>query len=393
MEGDIQVIVVGRSRATVTQLATALRDHPGLCVNERVVTNGHMDPLHGVTTPPRILVLVASEFWQEELQAIGARPAEDRPALILIGESVDADMMRLAMQAGARDFFAMPVVTSDVLAAIERISEDVGTQRESRNGVLTAVIGAKGGSGTTFLASNLAHILAARDHHRTALIDMDLQFGAIPLYFDLAPRQSLFDALTSVEHLDIAALKGFATPHKSGLHIFSSTPEAFHFATDIPAVNLEHFIDLSLKAYERVVVDLPRQIDPLTAKILEKASLIILVVEQSVAHIRDAKRLMRIITRELGVSEKGIRIVVNRLNQKSTVGVNDIREALKEPLTVQNDFKRVSESVNLGAPIYELYPRSAVARAVSSLADMLREGSGQTRRSIFGTTLSHLFGR
>jgi pilus assembly protein CpaE len=102
---------------------------------------------------------------------------------------------------------------------------------------------------------------------------------------------------------------------------------------------------------------------------------------------------MRIITRELGVSEKGIRIVVNRLNQKSTVGVNDIREALKEPLTVQNDFKRVSESVNLGAPIYELYPRSAVARAVSSLADMLREGSGQTRRSIFGTTLSHLFGR
>jgi pilus assembly protein CpaE len=393
MKRSIPVMVSGRFRDAVTKLGPALGEHPRLEIQERVVTNGHMDPLQDVTGNPEILVLIASELWREELEALIARPDAERPELIVIGSSADAAMMRLAMQAGARDYFTFPINTSDILSCIEKIAVDIDRNRGASAGSLIAVMNAKGGSGSSFVASNLADILAARDDLRVALIDLDLQFGAIPLYFDLTPRQDLYEALTTVEHLDSAALRGFATSHGSGLHVFATTPNTFHLSGGVPAENLGRFVELCLKTYDRVIFDLPRQVDPLVARALEYADSIIVVVQQSVAHIRDAKRLMRVITRELAIPEKSIKVVVNRRDDKSSVDVKDVAAALKQPYTIQNDFKRVSESVNLGTPMYELFPRAAVTRSLSSLADTIGRKSVQPSRSFLGGTLSHIFGR
>ncbi|MEA3411727.1 MAG: AAA family ATPase [Pseudomonadota bacterium] len=393
MKRSIPVMVSGRFREAVNKLGPALGEHPRLEIQERVVTNGHVDPLQGATGNPEILVLVASELWREELEALISRPAAERPELIVIGSSADAEMMRLAMQAGARDYFTFPINTSDILSSIEKIAVDIDRNRGASSGSLTAVMNAKGGSGSSFVASNVAHILAARDDLRVALIDLDLQFGAIPLYFDVTPRQDLYEALTTAEHLDSAALRGFATSHGSGLHVFASTLDTFHLSGDVPAEKLSQFLELCLKTYDRVVLDLPRHVDPLVARALEYADSIFVVVQQSVAHIRDAKRLMRVITRELAIPEKGVKVVVNRRDDKGSVSVNDVASALKEPYTIQNDFKRVSESVNLGTPMYELFPRAAVTRSLSSLADTIGRTSVQPSRGFLGGTLSHLFGR
>jgi len=393
MKRSIPVMVSGRFREAVNQLGPALDEHPRLEIQERVVTNGHVDPLQDATGNPEILVLIASELWREELDALISRPAAERPELVIIGSSADAEMMRLAMQAGARDYFTFPINTTDILSSIEKIAVDIDRHRGASSGSLIAVMNAKGGGGSSFVASNLAHILAARDDLRVALIDLDLQFGAIPLYFDLMPRQDLYEALTTVEHLDSAALRGFATSHGSGLHIFASTPDAFHLSGGVPAEKLSRFLELCLKTYDRVILDLPRQIDPLAARALEYADNIILVVQQSVAHIRDAKRLMRIVTSELAVPEKNIRVVVNRRDDKGSVSVNDVGAALKKPHTLQNDFKRVSESVNLGTPMYELFPRAAVTRSLASIADSIGRKPDQPHRGLLGNTLSHIFGR
>jgi len=393
MKRSIPVIVSGRLRDTVSQLGPALREHPRLEVQERVVTNGHVDPLEDVAGNPEILVLVTSELWREELEALIARPAAERPELVVIGSQADTEAMRLAMQAGARDYFTFPIDTSDILSSIEKIAVDIDRNRGASAGSLIAVMNAKGGSGSSFVASNVAHILAARDDLRVALIDLDLQFGTIPLYFDLTPRQDLYEGLATAEHLDSAALRGFATVHASGLHVFASTPETFHLSAGVSADKLGSFLELCLTTYDRVILDLPRQIDPLVARALEYADNIIVVVQQSVAHIRDAKRLMRIITRELAIPERGLKVVLNRRDDKGTVDAHDIASALKEPLEIQNDFKRVSESVNLGTPMYELFPRAAVTRSLTRLADTIGKTSALPHRGFLGATLSHLFGR
>src|SRR6185437_10287252 len=66
---------------------------------------------------------------------------------------------------------------------------------------------------------NIAHALTAVSHKRVALVDLDLQFGAIPLYLDLFPKRGVLQALENIEELDETALAGYMVRHASGLDV------------------------------------------------------------------------------------------------------------------------------------------------------------------------------
>ena len=65
-----------------------------------------------------------------------------------------------------------------ILKKISRILYNNNTKR------LNAVINAKGGSGASFIASNVAYILSKETDSKVALVDLDLQFGSVGLNFD-----------------------------------------------------------------------------------------------------------------------------------------------------------------------------------------------------------------
>src|SRR3546814_10390502 len=58
-----------------------------------------------------------------------------------------------------------------------------------------AVIGSRGGVGSSTFAVNLAWILAEERKYKTTLIDLDLEFGTIALSLDLEPTRGLRAAL------------------------------------------------------------------------------------------------------------------------------------------------------------------------------------------------------
>src|SRR5215469_10502016 len=180
----LKVLLVSRRKETLDSLDVVLRKYPGIRIERKLVVNGHVDPLHGVTDPPAALVLHLGPMWQAELESLAARPADRRPPLVVVGSTNDTNAMRLAMQAGARDLLPMPLVEADLISALARIERDHKAVSSGQEGAVTAFINAKGGCGATFLACNVAHVLAAQSQQRVALVDLDLQFGTIPLYFD-----------------------------------------------------------------------------------------------------------------------------------------------------------------------------------------------------------------
>ena len=66
-------------------------------------------------------------------------------------------------------------------AAIDRIAEKPAAGRQA-NGKVLAFISCKGGSGATFLATNLGYALATLENKRVLLIDLNLQFGDASLF-------------------------------------------------------------------------------------------------------------------------------------------------------------------------------------------------------------------
>ncbi len=390
MDAKLNVLLVSRHKGTLDQLESLLRKQSGLRLQRSLTVNGHVDPLHDVSSMPDALILHLGEKSQAELESLSARAVDQRPPLIAVGAANDTNLMRLAMQAGARDLLSLPLIEADLLAALQRIARDRRAP-DGRTGSLIAFVNAKGGCGSTLLACNTAHALTVVSQRRVTLIDLDLQFGAVPIYFDLFPKRGMLQALENLDGLDEAAFNGYLVEHSSGLRILGHASEdALPMQAAAPQ-HVDQLISLALRVSEHVVVDLPRRVDAVAATVMERAQHVVLIVQQSVATVRDATRLMNCLRREMGVSKDRIVVVVNRYEKDAAITAEDIRSTLAcgELSLIPNDFKNVSDCINTGVPLLEHARSAAVTRALLDLHSRVG-GNAADRQGLLARTFSGL---
>ncbi len=373
MPSRLQVLIVSHSEDAATELCNCLRDASNLEVQTRIITNRQPDPLSGVVVSPDLLLLRSGANSRDALESLGHYTLDERPPLIVIGDGSNPQSMRAAMQAGARDFLSEPIVEEDLLAAVTRLATESKSSRKNTRTTLTAFINAKGGSGATFLAANVAHLLAVISDRRTVLVDLDLRFGNLPQYLDLKPKRGLVEALDVANDLDEVAIEAYMTTHETGLSVLASPNVGVDFHQELMLDGYENVLALLSRNYQRVVVDLPRQVDQFGALTLERADRIVLVMQQSVPGLHDSTRMYDVLTKELGVPSDRLTIIVNRYLKSASVQLADIERALhgKTPIPVPNDYEAVTDSVNVGVPIYDQARRSSVTKALLRLEELV----------------------
>jgi Flp pilus assembly protein, ATPase CpaE len=391
MTHSLDVLLVARKKEPLDALEQHLRV-AGVSIRRQMNSNGHADPLHYVEQPPDVLILHLSHLWREELEAVAARHLERKTALIVVGASSDMGMMRLAMQAGARDLLPEPVVKNDLLIALERVKRERQTQAQAAQGTIAAFVNAQGGCGATLLACNVAHMLAAESKKRTTLLDLGLQFGAAPLYLDLFPQRGVWQAMENLDGLDEVALEGYFTRHTSGLHVLSHGADEPIETRELSLAAVERLLEVALRAHDHLVVDLPRRVDGVLATVVQRSQQVVVVLQQSVTALRDATRLLQWLRGEGGVARDRLCIVVNRYDKGAPISAADIQKALgcDEPVLVPNDFRMVSECINSGTPLLEHARGAAITKAVMSLQTRLGGASTRPRAGVLARTFSNL---
>ena len=75
-----------------------------------------------------------------------------------------ADFLLQAMRAGVREVLPSPAAAGRIYPALERIEEKLERPATMRNGKVLAFISCKGGSGATFIATNLGLCPGGRRH-------------------------------------------------------------------------------------------------------------------------------------------------------------------------------------------------------------------------------------
>ncbi|MBB3189252.1 AAA family ATPase [Halomonas cerina] len=380
MRYRMELLLAGRARDELGCLEGLLSTQGDIHVTTRLLVNGDSDPLQGISVLPDALVLLVSDNWAAELAAFAERPAAERPPLLVVGPKGNVELIREAMRAGARDFFSPPIDDGEISQFIRQLARDRLVSDTRHTARLMAVINAKGGSGASMIAANLAHRLVV-EGRRTALVDMDVQFGSLPLYFNMAPGNGLVGALEAADSLDVLALEGYVQGHASGLDVLASSPEYALPLSEVSETRVEQLLQVLGQAYDDVVVDLPRWIGGSTAAVLERSDRILMVMQQSVAHLRDAQRLLGILRHELTLAT-AITVVVNRHDRRGAVSLADIREALPgvDVVPLANDFKRVNQSINVGSPLRDVARKAPVTRALKALALSFDEADASPSR-------------
>jgi pilus assembly protein CpaE len=371
-----RVLIVGRSGAAVQNLKAYLQGAAGLEVRGHVITNGHVDPLEGIDFMPELVLLHFEAKRTAELSAWAARPAEGRPVLIVVGPGGDGDATRLAIRCGARDFLPEPVAKADLLSSVQQVRAELRARVTKNRGTLHAFVGAAGGAGSSFIAANIAHLLAKHAHRRTALVDLDLNFSPTAHHLNLTSQRGLIEALDEVGTMDGDSLAGFGARHESGLMLYTSTTQHAVLSKDVQSDRLSAFLGLLAAHNQDVVIDVPHAIDNLTATAFGIAAEIYIVLQQFTLHIRNSVRLIRILRDELGVQPQRLKVLVNRVSKSSLLQMDDISRALGMEVSavIPNHYQQALESSDSGVPLYEVDRNAAIT---ISLLNIVAQMTGE----------------
>lgn len=310
---------------------------------------------------------------------------------ILVCESVSQDLLISAMRIGVRDVLQTPLTQDALLGTIIRIEQKMAAAVSPREkGKVIGFVPCKGGSGATFLAANLAYILAAELGKKVALLDMNLQFGDATLFvWDRLPTTTIADVAQHISRLDASFLSSSMVHVLSNFDILAA-PESPESAMDVHPEHIEALLNLALQEYDYVILDLGRNLGAVSVRALDFTDMIFPVLQETLPFIRDAKRLLCTLN-SLGYQKDRIRLVVNRYEKGGDILIGDVESTLglKVFATVPNSFKAVSASVNQGVPIYRIAVNDPVSKALHKLAHMLADSSALKNAGWLSNLLHH----
>ncbi|MDI3323797.1 AAA family ATPase [Pontibacterium granulatum] len=387
-------MVASRSNEAVGNLQKILEPLPKTKIHGQVMVNGHIDPLEGQSVLPDLLVYRLGPNWEVELEAISARPVSQRPAMVIVSSESDPQVMRSSMQAGARDFFVEPFVPEEVLRSLDHLRAEVLDNSSQEDARISVVMNAKGGSGASLIASNLAHALCQEYEQQVALVDLDLQFGSLSYYLDLNLKHGIKEALDNVDDIDAIAMDGYLVKHESGLRVMGVEEGRMILNDEVSSERLRHLIALLARMHHHVVIDVPRQIDLITSTVLEMADQVIVVTQQSITHLRDTARLMDVLRDDLEISDENLEVVVNRFQKNSSITRSEIENTLKQRslICVPNDYKVVSDSLNDGVPLLNIARKAPITKAIIDLCEVVRGNRHDDENTIWGRLYAKLKG-
>src|ERR1700730_6740044 len=284
-------------------------------------------------------------------------------AVFAIGSLNHPHVIVNAMRAGAREFIERPTSTTDLLEAFVRLTAaQRRVRQEGPRGKVFSLVNAKGGSGATTVAVNLALALHSA-YGNTALVDL-APLGHAALHLNLKPLFTVADATRNLHRMDASLLESFMTRHSGGLQLLAGT--------HVPAALVPH--------YRYVVVDTSPRLDSATRLVANLSECVLLVAHTDVASLWSAARVQQYLG-ETGNRER-VRLVLNRFRKVSSISEagSGAEAGAKLLWRVPNQYFAASAAIDRGIPLME-QSHTEIARCFAGLAQELTRNDADVKRT------------
>jgi pilus assembly protein CpaE len=211
--------------------------------------------------------------------------------VVVIGSVDDVAPYRELVRRGVSDYVIGPVVPLDVVRSVCSLfsaSEAVAVGRT------IAVVGAKGGVGSSTIAHNVAWAIARDLALDSVVIDLDLAFGTAGLDYNQDPLQGIANAVFSPERLDTAVMDRLLSKCTDHLSLLAA-PATLDRVYDFGAEAFDSIFDTLRMTTPCIVLDVPHQWSAWTKRALVGADEILIVAEPDLANLRNAKNMLNLL--------------------------------------------------------------------------------------------------
>jgi pilus assembly protein CpaE len=331
---------------------------------------------------PRILLLDITGSTDPIVEMSAARSVGGTHLKILgLGTVNDVALFRDLLSAGADDYLAKPVDWDALAAALARRTSADGGPGTGGLGEVVAVIGSRGGIGTTTTAVSCAWLLSEQQEASTVLLDLDLHFGTVALQLDIDPGSGLTDGLEQPSRIDAAYVEQAVVEVSETLSVLA-TEAAVAETLTIEAGAIDMLLFELRRKFAWVIVDLPRCITPAQRAVLGAASRVVVLCERSLAGLRDTMRLQKLV----GESAPQAQIFLLDCAGRAAVPKAEFEKAIGQTLdgTLSYDAVSAGLATHTGKPLPTAAPKSPTVREIKQLVAALTGPDKAPKRGIFG---------
>lgn len=299
---------------------------------------------------PHLIIIetdTTDDNFIEKLEELSAHCEENTNAIV-IGPVNDVNLYRSLTSMGVSDYLVRPVpleTLSEIIAS--GLIEKLGTSGSR----LIAVLGSKGGVGTSSLTQGLACGLSEKLNHKTFLMDAAGGWSSLSVGMGFEPSATLHEAVKVAGNKDMDSFNRMLHQVNDKLTILATGADSM-LEVSVHAQQYEDLIDFIMQTYPVVVVDLSNAIPSLKRTVLNKAHEIIMVTTPTLPSLRAARTLMSEIKMLHGGQDDHVDLVVNMAGMipAKEVPSKDIEAALdmKPNVIVPFDAKLFVGSENEG---------------------------------------------
>jgi pilus assembly protein CpaE len=318
--------------------------------------------------------------------------------IIMMSVHGEAEQLKQAMLAGAREFLVKPFSGDEFATSIKRVYErelvrreqlqtareaavpqTAAAQDDAENHQVLAVFSPKGGVGRTTIATNLALAIKRETNQRVALIDGNLQFGDVGVLLNLNPKnRSMLDAVEGGEP-DRDIVESVVIDHSTGIRVLLAPPSP-EGADLVTPVYLRKMVEILRESHDWVIVDLPSGLNDHSLGILDAADQIMVVAALEITTIKNV-RLFLEVADQLDYERSKLRLVINRSDASQGIRIGDVEASIRRPIdgSIVSDGRLAVLAVNRGVPFVVSHPESPLSRDVTTLARKLAGEGSQTK--------------
>lgn len=353
-EGGGEVAITGNIVAFTqdesTQAALANLAHNGIAPNTSVVPGGLSTAVAAGAPDCAVLLVDITDSPDPvaDVQHLSERGAKH---IIATGPVNDVTLYRALTNAGAVDYLVSPIAEAELARALTAPRRGEVAEVSELTSSACAVIGVRGGVGATTVSVSLAWLLAHEYGRKTALLDLDLQFGTCALALDLLPGRGLREALEAPDRIDSMFVSSAMVNESDNLFVLGGE-EPLEESLLVSPDSIEMLFEAIQPDFGQLVLDLPRSLVSYQRSLLSRMSNVLLVSDLSLSGMRDSVRLKNLV-REAAPDAVVDFVVVEGQDKRTMIDRGDFERGIESKIAfvVPFDARTTADAANNGKAV------------------------------------------
>lgn len=296
--------------------------------------------------------------------------------VVLLTPARSSESVVAAMDAGARTVLSLPLSLEDInnrLLPVLSWSQAVrseATSHEQHNirkqGSVTAIVGAKGGVGTSTIALMTAAQLSQRGS--TCLADFDLRNGQLASMVGVSVRRSIADLASIATEMSVRELADVTYPLPGGLDLLPA-PEDAESSEKVSETATRQIISMLRYQFDHSILDCGDRLDDILATTLDSADRVLIVSTLDTPSLRGVRRLKKAFDRLDIAQRRPVELVINMSSKKREIQPTSVSRLVDLPLVVSvpDVSLQIETNVNTDSLLTSKLP--ALNKAINTIVD------------------------